>query len=129
MILKHKKRLFVLVLAAFLKPVNSYGEIYRWVDENGRVHFSENAPMQQDSQEIAGKLGEIGNFFEFNDVLDVDWYRPPGEYKPAKVEVKIELVNYQLDAAEYRKIRDGVGGSTKPTPGGLPGPRRQADQW
>ncbi len=110
MILKHRKLLFFLVLAALLKPVTLYAEIYRWVDEHGRVHFSEKAPMQQGSQEITGKLGEIGNFFKFNDVLDVDWYTPPGDYKPADVQVKIELVNYQLDPGEYRKIRNGVGG-------------------
>jgi hypothetical protein len=99
-----------LVLAISIQPVELHAEIYRWLDENGRVHFSENAPAQQSSQEITGKLGEIGNFLEFDDVLDVDWYKPPGEYKPANVEVKIDLVDYQLEAAEYGKIRDGVTG-------------------
>ncbi len=107
--MRNKPALYV-ALVIFLAPAMLYGEIYRWVDEDGRVHFSENAPARQTSEEITSKLDEVGNFFDFTHVVDIDWYIPSADYQPAEVEVKIELVNYQLNAAEYNKIRDGVSG-------------------
>lgn len=38
---------FVLIL-----PVLGYGEVYRWVDANGKVHFSDRAPTGQKTETI-----------------------------------------------------------------------------
>ncbi len=103
------KKLFV-PLILLLVPIELQAEIYRWVDANGKVHFSEQAPVAQRAEEITERLDKIGNFLEFAEVVDVGRYNPPADYKASDVEVKIELVDYQLGSGEYRKIRDTVSG-------------------
>ncbi|MCP4044143.1 MAG: DUF4124 domain-containing protein [Gammaproteobacteria bacterium] len=42
--------LFVITLAAFAN--NSYAEIYKWVDDQGKVHFSGRKPANHDAEPI-----------------------------------------------------------------------------
>ncbi len=42
--------LFVITLAAFVN--NSYAEIYKWVDDRGKVHFSGRKPANHDAEPI-----------------------------------------------------------------------------
>ncbi|MCG8425983.1 MAG: DUF4124 domain-containing protein [Chromatiales bacterium] len=42
----------VFALCCLLLSLQSQGGIYRWVDENGKVHFSDR-PVQDDAQEMA----------------------------------------------------------------------------
>ncbi|WP_444920376.1 DUF4124 domain-containing protein [Microbulbifer sp. CnH-101-G] len=37
----------------------SAGELYRWVDADGRVHFSDRPPAEVKAQDISGQLGPI----------------------------------------------------------------------
>jgi hypothetical protein len=103
------KTLFASILVLLI-PLELHAEIYRWVDADGKVHFSEQAPVEQSAEEITEKLDKVGNFFEFAEVVDVGRYKPPADYEAADVEVKIELVDYKLRPGEYRKIRDTVSG-------------------
>ncbi|WP_226648881.1 DUF4124 domain-containing protein [Microbulbifer variabilis] len=37
------------------------GELYRWVDADGRVHFSDRPPAEAKAQDISGQLGPINS--------------------------------------------------------------------
>ncbi|GAA5442946.1 hypothetical protein Misp06_01122 [Microbulbifer sp. NBRC 101763] len=39
----------------------SSAELYRWVDEDGRVHFSDRPPTAGKAENISGKLGPINS--------------------------------------------------------------------
>lgn len=46
-------RCALLVVALALAAVVHGGEIYRWVDDDGKVHFSDKAPPDQQADEIS----------------------------------------------------------------------------
>lgn len=98
------------ILPCLLLSTSLQSEIYRWVDDKGRVYYSEDQPESQESENISAKLEEVGNFFKFTDVIDVDWYVPPTGYKSAQVQVQIDLISYQLTKAELRTMRENVAG-------------------
>ena len=100
----------VLTLSSTFFSTVLHSEIYRWVDDQGRVHYSEDAPTQQKSEDISAKLDEVGNFFKFDDVVDVDWYVPATDYKAAEVQVKIDFINYQLSYVERVEMENSVAG-------------------
>ncbi|MBV1880619.1 MAG: DUF4124 domain-containing protein [Pseudomonadales bacterium] len=85
-------------------------EIFKWVDDQGRVHYSEEAPMQQQSEDVSGKLEAVGNFFKFDEVVDVNWYVPPAGYQSAEVKINIDLINYELSYEDRIGIENSVAG-------------------
>ena len=40
------------LLILLLASLSAHGQIYRWTDENGRVHFSDQEPVTQESEEV-----------------------------------------------------------------------------
>ena len=46
----------VIIIAFILLPVTSNAEIYRWTDENGKVHFSDQKPWQTESEKVEVKI-------------------------------------------------------------------------
>ena len=44
--------LFFVVGGGFLKPFSAYGEIYRWVDAQGKVHFGDRPPSTQKTEKL-----------------------------------------------------------------------------
>ncbi|WP_444899575.1 DUF4124 domain-containing protein [Microbulbifer sp. VAAC004] len=49
----------ILVGSLLLAAHTSAGELYRWVDADGRVHFSDRPPAEGKAQDISGQLGPI----------------------------------------------------------------------
>lgn len=82
---------------------NSYAEIYKWVDENGSTHFSEKKPENRESEETSAQLKDRINIFESEEIPEFDFYKSPERNKSTKVDIKIELVDYQL-TPELRNI-------------------------
>ena len=55
---------FVILTATFVLPATdavAKDEIYRWVDENGVVHFGSRAPAQTDAKQISIRQNRDGN--------------------------------------------------------------------
>jgi len=53
------KWILVAILSTFLIPQLSFGEVYKWVDEKGVVHFTDD--MQQVPEKYRPKAEEIGS--------------------------------------------------------------------
>jgi hypothetical protein len=51
--------IFVAGLAGLLTAVAATAEIYRWTDENGRVHFSDKPPRDQQAEKIGDKTRPV----------------------------------------------------------------------
>ncbi|WP_444910749.1 DUF4124 domain-containing protein [Microbulbifer sp. TRSA005] len=49
----------ILVGSLLLAASANAGELYRWVDADGRVHFSDRPPAEGKAQDISGQLGPI----------------------------------------------------------------------
>jgi len=67
---KHTLRNCLIVLAGMCILVTAvHAEIYRWVDENGKVHFSDEKPEKIQTEQIDIQI----NSFEGMDVSDSDF--------------------------------------------------------
>ena len=56
-VVKHTLRNYLIVLAGMCILVTAvHAEIYRWVDENGKVHFSDEKPEKKKRTEIVFAL-------------------------------------------------------------------------
>lgn len=89
-------RYILLIPFLFLFHDDGYAEIYKWVDENGDTHFSEEKPENIESEETSDQLENRINIIEIGETPDIDFYIPPERNKSMKVDIKIELVDYQL---------------------------------
>ncbi len=47
----NQRTLLIISLIACLTPLSQAGKIYKWVDENGKVHFSDKPPADQKKTE------------------------------------------------------------------------------
>jgi hypothetical protein len=50
---------FVIGLAGLLNAVSATAEVYRWTDENGRVHFSDKPPRDRPAENISDKTRSV----------------------------------------------------------------------
>ncbi len=89
-------------------PWSAQAEIYKWTDENGRVHFSDKAPSNNNAKDISAELSSKGNFFGFTKVKPIDVYIPKRRRGLPKLTIKIELVQYELSEGDRKEIIKGV---------------------
>jgi len=61
----------LLALGLLLAGLSAHGEIYKWTDEQGRVHFSDKAPERGVAEPIGNKL--IINSYKGNEVTESDF--------------------------------------------------------
>ena len=47
----------LLIFCSFIS-ISGNTEVYRWVDDDGNVHFSDKKPAEKDAEEISDKLSE-----------------------------------------------------------------------
>jgi glutaredoxin len=77
------RRIFIsLLLLGLLTPSTAQPEVYKWVDENGRVHYSDTAPREDDSQTEVVELEDVVTYTHTS-VYDGEWefYKPPKHIK------------------------------------------------
>jgi glutaredoxin len=48
-----------LLLGILVTPALSYGEVYKWTDEQGRIHYSDSAPPEAKTQQVKVKINSI----------------------------------------------------------------------
>jgi len=60
-ILKEAPLFTALFGSLLLAAATNANELYRWVDEDGRVHFSDRPPAEAKAQDISGQLGPINS--------------------------------------------------------------------
>lgn len=75
--------LFVLMSCVVITP---QAEIYKWTDENGKVHYSDNAPENQASQTV--QVAEINTFTNVTISDTPGWqgfFQPPANTAPDTV--------------------------------------------
>jgi type IV secretory pathway VirB10-like protein len=53
------KRISLLALMILLSPI-AQSEVYKWTDENGKVHFGDRPPVEQEAEQVAVPTGPTG---------------------------------------------------------------------
>lgn len=76
----HYLRLSCLAFVLFFFTVNSYADIYKWIDDNGQVHYSQQLPPGQQADIIKAP--------------------PPPAIDPAKAQQEIDTLIEQQKANE-----------------------------
>ena len=58
--MSHSLRLVTFIFCAIsLFAVNSHADIFRWVDEQGRIHFTDKPPPQAESQSVTLRINSF----------------------------------------------------------------------
>lgn len=119
----------IVLLLLLLSPTVS-AEIYRWVDENGNIQFSDSPPEQEDVSEVEVDI----NTYEYIDQGDIEYYQPPQKASRQKVvmyatswcgycakarkyfnQKGIRFLEYDIEKDKRAKKRyDAIGGSGVP---------------
>ena len=74
MSLKFRKSLLITITFIFLAPFPGAGETFKWVDENGTMHFTDslhNIPMKYRKDVEEKKLGDVQRYRGSGDVSDI----------------------------------------------------------
>lgn len=90
-----RKRLLPLAAALVLSSSVTTAEIYRWVDDNGRVHFSDRAPDQK-AESVAQTLTPVN-------ITEPEPVQEYGELKPksrAEEQLEQQALEQQRQHAE-----------------------------
>jgi hypothetical protein len=86
---------FILIISAYLNP-SFAGEIYRWVDENGEVHYSD-----ADSGQVPSKDQKTEKIYiEDTPAIEKETgnvSRKPGKREALKASLSKEVIIYTLD--------------------------------
>ena len=97
---KYIFKLCLLVIS--LLPVFSQADIYKWVDEKGKIHFSDEKPKNEKQDVESLSVDELpGNFYTHHVVDYDDIYKKVG----LQLVINIETINYRLAADEERYIK------------------------
>ncbi len=90
-------RVFVRVLLLVL-PCISNAEIYKWVDEQGRVHFGDSPKVEDKAEKVVVDVIS----YEYVEVEPFEFYQPP-----AKKQTREQVVMYSTEWCGYcRKARN-----------------------
>ncbi|GAA6167421.1 DUF4124 domain-containing protein [Sessilibacter corallicola] len=100
---------FALLIATFffVNPLMlAHAEIYRWVDENGNVRFSDRKPAERESEDLTEQLGTV-NVTESQGTGDYGAFLPETPQEKAadaqkKQEKQREFARRQKDCALAR---------------------------
>lgn len=92
----------------------SLADIYKWVDEHGKIHFSETAPENNAAEKMDEKLQETGNFVNYPEIpasashstMPTAGETPVSPAQP--LQINIELIDYELSAATLASIRSNI---------------------
>jgi hypothetical protein len=108
---------FLLALPLLLTHSAANAQIYRWVDENGVTHFSEDKPTntkdQAKAEDISDRLKGVGNMITFVDPGPIDYFKPKRRQRAANVDIRIENIGYSMTKAQRRHIDEQVRGLYK----------------
>ncbi len=89
-------------------------DIYKWVDAEGKVHFSETAPEKNTSENMDAKLQETGNFLKYPDSKEPTDNIPDGEQGEAAIspaeplQINIDLIDYTLSEETLETVHDTI---------------------
>jgi glutaredoxin len=101
-------KLWIVTSFVFCLSVSAaHGEIYKWVDENGKVHFSDEKPEKVETEQIDIQI----NSFEGMDVSDSDFLEAreleARERQKTEVRKRPKVVMYSATWCGYcRKARN-----------------------
>lgn len=85
---------------------NSTGKVYQWTDQNGKKHFSDQAPKNAKSLEISDKLENSGSIYNFTKV-DKSQFKPLPQHNLSSAKgMRIEFLksDYDLSQEEQQQI-------------------------
>jgi glutaredoxin len=81
-----KDLVFLLLLLFIAQP--SAAEIYKWTDEQGQIHFSDEKPENQESKEVELEIRT------YESVSYEDLSNEPSKVEPAKADARKKVVMY-----------------------------------
>lgn len=107
----------VCLVTLLLAHSTARAQIYRWVDEHGITHFSEEKPSNEKDQAIAkdisSELKDVGNMLSFEDPGPIDFFKPESRQRDANVDVRIENIGYSMTDDQRRNIDRQIRGLYK----------------
>lgn len=94
----------LLVSLLFLCPSDTFAKVYKWVDENGKTHFSDTPPKPEDT---------VKNLTEFESIEDNSNAEAPEEFRgPGSEHVNISNIKMKVvKKKKYKKGSSNIGGS------------------
>lgn len=67
----HSKHIAVLLVATLALPCIAHAEIYRWIDDNGKVHFSDKPSTQHASEGVKLRINTYEGVTYDRSIVDV----------------------------------------------------------
>lgn len=79
-------------------------EIYRWVDENGVVHFGDRPPANTEADRVSIQPSKISNTAPSSDSTSDDPYAPAASVPSVAQQLRDERAEKRAEAAENARI-------------------------
>lgn len=102
----------LLTLLLLVGAVATRAGIYKWVDANGKVHYSDKAPAQQQAQEVDIDIGpvptdpELEQYRQRNRALLKVWNHERDQRQSQRAERRQELAQQRQRCAKIRREYD-----------------------
>jgi len=105
---KLSKKIAAIFMILIALAHSAEAEIYKWVDERGRVHYGEEKPESATGEDISGELKALENNIQL-DAMDLDLSSSSSSSNTdVQITVEIELFSYSLDKSTKKKIQKHV---------------------
>ena len=92
------------VLAVSAPNICAGGEIYRWVDKNGVVHFGDRPPANAEADRVSIQPSKISNTATSSDSSSGDPYAPATSEPSVAQQLRDARAEKRAEAAENKRI-------------------------
>lgn len=95
-------------LAALLWCAGAGAQIYKWTDEQGRVHYSDNKPQGVESEEVSGRLRDAVSTYSPEPLASQTTVNGQTHVAATPVVVEFFPVEFELTRADERNVREEI---------------------
>ena len=96
--------LLIVTLAMLATDAVAEDEIYRWVDENGVVHFGDRPPASGDADQVSVQTSKISNTAPSSDSTAQSPYAPSASEPSVAQQLRDARAEKRAEAAEKERI-------------------------
>jgi hypothetical protein len=114
--MKRLRSLLILIVVTLAPIALVHSEIYRWVDENGKVHFADRKPTTRDAEDVTDQLNTVnvtesqgnGDYGEFFPETPQEKAAAADQRREKQKEVAHRQKNCALARSNLKKIQGPV---------------------
>jgi hypothetical protein len=96
--------LLIVAFAVLATDAAAEDEIYRWVDENGVVHFGDRPPANAEADKVSLQTSKISNTTSSSDSTSSDPYAPAASEPSVAQQLRDARAEKRAEAAEKEKV-------------------------